>query len=1000
MAKRTAEFIFVGNAADLIKAAKQSEEAIDRTAKRTKHASDEMDKFGKQTSVSARLTSKGYNSIRLGATGAFAAVGGLGFALKDSVKAASDVNESLSKNKQLFGDYAKGIEKLSDKSAMSFGVSKRALLEYTGVFGNLTRAQGFSEKSSAQMSVRLTKLAADLASFNNTSIDEALTSLRSGMVGETEPLRKFGIQLSAVAVQAEAARMGLVKVDKSSADYKVSLANLQKAEVARAVAVAKYGKDSLQALDASAKLSKAQERLVKTTSGAGAELTAQQKTLATNSLIFRQSTKAQGDAERTSKQFAGQVKILGASFDDLKVNLGTQVLPLLTRGANALTKFTKGMKDGTGAGGKFADTMSTVWKDAKPVIGALGSIAKFLASQPRLIEAVVVAWGAYKLASLASILASKVALGKLWSIGVTKQAAEGGAKTGAAFGAAANASAAVAMRSGKWTAIGAAIGARIATGIATIFAGKAIWDQITGGGLAGFGQKIGHDLGAALGTNQSVPKIKGTAGAISGFSGAFSKKYPAGADVTAAAVAAAQKYGASPIIAKALIEAGIVESGLRNLTYGDRDSVGFLQQRPSQGWKGLMNPEKAAAEFIAKAKRAYRPGMSAGQLAQAVQRSAFPGRYDQVGGRAEAILAGAGITGGFGDEGGGANPYTATALADVAATQREKAAAAREKRLQKEHDARVKRHEREERAASRAFNAISRRYSPDREIRLANLRGTAVERGDEAFGRLQARQDLSTEDVTTIGGRDKRKSEIAALAKAKELQLKREKQELAHYKNAARKLQQIIKAGTKQLSKTRGPARAKIRDRLQSVKDRLADINGSILALNGTIEDTQVELEQLGADSAQVDAEFAAAQPTVEDIVDTELGKIDMKVRAGDLTPEEGIQTKINLLTQAVGGQFGGMNDDQLLKYRAELGDSQRDLADALKDNTDKLDANTSALKESTDAQIAALTYARRVAETTADTLAQGMADLVSGRIAGHGVAPLALVPTGPRARY
>lgn len=100
--------------------------------------------------------------------------------------------------------------------------------------------------------------------------------------------------------------------------------------------------------------------------------------------------------------------------------------------------------------------------------------------------------------------------------------------------------------------------------------------------------------------------------------------------------------------AKALALAGIVESGLqdspyRNVGSGDRDSVGFLQQRPSQGWGPAgEGPQTDAEQFLERAMALNNKGFhgSAGQLAQAVQRSAYPGRYDQHSGEADAILRG------------------------------------------------------------------------------------------------------------------------------------------------------------------------------------------------------------------------------------------------------------------------------------------------------------------------------------------------------------------------
>lgn len=82
----------------------------------------------------------------------------------------------------------------------------------------------------------------------------------------------------------------------------------------------------------------------------------------------------------------------------------------------------------------------------------------------------------------------------------------------------------------------------------------------------------------------------------------------------------------------ALITA-MVESNLVNVHYGDRDSLGLFQQRPSQGWgtpEQVLNPQYAARKFYSSLRGiGNRNNMSMGAAAQAVQRSAYPGRYDQ-----------------------------------------------------------------------------------------------------------------------------------------------------------------------------------------------------------------------------------------------------------------------------------------------------------------------------------------------------------------------------------
>ena len=87
----------------------------------------------------------------------------------------------------------------------------------------------------------------------------------------------------------------------------------------------------------------------------------------------------------------------------------------------------------------------------------------------------------------------------------------------------------------------------------------------------------------------------------------------------------------------------IVESQLRNVPYGDRDSLGLFQQRPSQGWgpaRELLNPVLAAGKFFDALVRVPRWALRPlGAAAQAVQRSAFPDRYAPTEPAAAALVA-------------------------------------------------------------------------------------------------------------------------------------------------------------------------------------------------------------------------------------------------------------------------------------------------------------------------------------------------------------------------
>ncbi|MFF0254798.1 hypothetical protein ACFYPW_20100 [Micromonospora zamorensis] len=101
---------------------------------------------------------------------------------------------------------------------------------------------------------------------------------------------------------------------------------------------------------------------------------------------------------------------------------------------------------------------------------------------------------------------------------------------------------------------------------------------------------------------------------------------------------------ASERVLLAGFEAGWVESRMNNLPCGDSDSLGVFQQRPSQGWgtpAQILNVSYAANSFFVRAipLAAANPGWSAGQVAQGVQRSAFPDRYDASQATAQALIA-------------------------------------------------------------------------------------------------------------------------------------------------------------------------------------------------------------------------------------------------------------------------------------------------------------------------------------------------------------------------
>lgn len=114
-----------------------------------------------------------------------------------------------------------------------------------------------------------------------------------------------------------------------------------------------------------------------------------------------------------------------------------------------------------------------------------------------------------------------------------------------------------------------------------------------------------------------------------------------------------QQLGASQRDIQTAIMAAIVESGLRNLNYGDRDSIGMFQQRDAWGSaEARLNPYQSAKMFFLGGNAGQRGlldltnrnSLSMGQAAQAVQVSAYPDRYAQHESEAGALLGSIGGT--------------------------------------------------------------------------------------------------------------------------------------------------------------------------------------------------------------------------------------------------------------------------------------------------------------------------------------------------------------------
>ncbi len=125
--------------------------------------------------------------------------------------AASDLNEAISKKTVVFKADQEAVNRWSKSSATALGITRQAAIENAATLGNLFVNMDISTKSAAEMSMTLTNLASDMASLNNTPIQQASEAIRSGILGESEPLAAYGVQLNEATIQRKAFALGLTK---------------------------------------------------------------------------------------------------------------------------------------------------------------------------------------------------------------------------------------------------------------------------------------------------------------------------------------------------------------------------------------------------------------------------------------------------------------------------------------------------------------------------------------------------------------------------------------------------------------------------------------------------------------------------------------------------------------------------------------------------------------------------------------------------------------------
>lgn len=220
-----------------------------------------QNQFNKQMSGITGLAKKAGAAL----AGAFAVKKIVDFG-KQCMELGSDLAEVQNVVDVTFPFMTAQVDKFAKSAAQSFGLSETMAKKYTGTFGAMAKAFGFSESAAYDMSTALTGLAGDVASFYNLSQDDAYTKLKSVFTGETKTLKDLGVVMTQAALDQYALANG-------------------------------YGKTT-------------------------AAMTEQEKVALRYAFVQQQLSAAQGNFARTSDSWANQTRIMSLQLQSIMATIG------------------------------------------------------------------------------------------------------------------------------------------------------------------------------------------------------------------------------------------------------------------------------------------------------------------------------------------------------------------------------------------------------------------------------------------------------------------------------------------------------------------------------------------------------------------------------------------------------------------------------------------------------------------------------------------------------
>lgn len=291
---------------------------VEENAKQAERNFSRLDRELKDVSTSAQKADKSFISLKGAITAVAAGVVVRQFAIigKSAIRAARDAEETANKFGAVFRDITTDAREASLEIEKSFGLSTEATQNFLATTGDLLTGLGFTQEAALDLSDQVTRLAVDLASFTDIEggAERASAALTSALLGEREAVKSLGIAIGEADIKQLAEEKGIV-----------------------------------------------------------GNLTRQGKALLTLELATRQSANAIGDFERSQGSNARQVRELEAAIANLSVQIGNELLPVVTDAAEDLTElfndpeFTEGLAN-------FAGTLAEGAGLAIEFAAALGNL--------------------------------------------------------------------------------------------------------------------------------------------------------------------------------------------------------------------------------------------------------------------------------------------------------------------------------------------------------------------------------------------------------------------------------------------------------------------------------------------------------------------------------------------------------------------------------------------------------------------------------------------------